>query len=157
MSVPPVSGGVRSSKKSGTEAPLSSNPTIIYCYYTIEKKKTQGGSGIFFKADPGKPMPFSEEPCHCEPVRRLAWQSVLSNLLDTDSRGSDIGHCLGMTGFISVKGIPLKTSCFPGSAKAVSPRRNRSRRKAGRRQWRLDRPGTGTDSSPPPGLSCPDR
>ena len=44
--------------------------------------------------------------CHCEPVRAakqvplgctLAWQSVISDR-GADSRDSDIGHCLGMTG-----------------------------------------------------------
>ena len=44
-------------------------------------------------------MSFSKGLCHYEPVRRLARQSVFSNVLATDSHGSDIGHHLGMTGF----------------------------------------------------------
>ena len=38
--------------------------------------------------------------CHCEPVLTLVWQSVFPLIMkNTDSHDSDIGHCLGMTGF----------------------------------------------------------
>ena len=42
-----------------------------------------------------------KKACHCEPVRRLAWQSVSPSLLRggiTDSHTSDIGHWFRMTG-----------------------------------------------------------
>ena len=53
---------------------------------------------------------FLLEFCHCEPVRKLARQSVFLTFRNTDSHGSDIGHCLGMT----IKEHRIQKAVFSG-------------------------------------------
>ena len=66
---------------------------------------------VYSKRDRRAPVSFEtvKKVCHCEPVRRLAWQSVskthnsctfpqISSQKVTDSHTSDIGHWFGMTG-----------------------------------------------------------
>ena len=66
---------------------------------------------VYSKRDRLAPVSFEtvKKVCHCEPVRRLAWQSVskthnsctfpqIPSQKVTDSHTSDIGHWFGMTG-----------------------------------------------------------
>ena len=50
------------------------------------------GKGVIANQRARRPL------CHCEAVLRLVWQSSLAAGTEEDSHGSDVGHCLGMTG-----------------------------------------------------------
>ena len=79
------------------------------------------------------PCPLAEEipvfpQCHSVKGFVIASQSAdwrgnpsLFNVLDTDSHGSDIGHCLGMTGFSQLDDIAYSPPRRGGEQKDLCP------------------------------------